>query len=133
MGNETVTARIEGEHLGSADLQADGHYDEDGTPDRAFFRHTHTGRYELVVHLSTVAEAFVLAELAAMTNFGVRTVPPGTYETACAKGHRGVSCIGEEEAELRLDRDGVLLFQYESTARLFYLKRGSFANTYLSD
>ncbi|MYK82502.1 MAG: hypothetical protein F4024_08005 [Gammaproteobacteria bacterium] len=130
--HRTVTERTEGEHAGSTHLQANGYFDEDGTPDRAFFRHTATGKYQLVASLSTMAETMVLAEVGTVSNLGVRTVPPGTYETACAKGYGGMSCDGKEEAEVRLERDGILLFQYESSSQLFYLHDDSFVSAFLS-
>ena len=45
---EAVTARIEGEHAGSEDLRAVGHFDEDSAPDTAFFRQHRQGHSRLV-------------------------------------------------------------------------------------
>ena len=126
-----VTGRTVGEHVGSVHLRAVGHFDEDNSLDTAFFRHTRDGAYELVVRLSTRPRLFVLAELRSIDNVGVKTVAPGAYRTVCAKGYGGFDCDAQD-AEIRLDRDGVLLFQYESWSQLHYFRDRTFLLAYLS-
>lgn len=131
-GDGAVAARTVGEHAGAADLRAVGRFDEDGTLDTAFFRRRPDGTYELVASLSTLPDLAVLAELRSIANIGVRTVGPGAYRTVCGKGYGGFNCDAEEDG-IRLDRDGVLLFKYESWSHLHYLRDGAFARAHLSD
>ena len=85
--------------------------------DAAFFRQTPAGTYELAASLSTSEEVEALAELESLADMGVRTLEPGTYVTACAKG-AGPPCPSADDERVVLERDGILLFRYGSSARL---------------
>lgn len=126
---EVVTARTQGE---SDDLWAVGYFDEGRAADAAFFRRMPAGTYELATSLSTGTGTVVLAELESLTDMGVRTLEPGTYVTACAKG-AGPKCPRDDDGPVVLERDGILLFQYESSARLLHLENGAFVSAWLSD
>ena len=128
---DAVDVRTEGEQQGSTDLRAVGHFDDDRTLDRAYFRRTQGGWFELVVSLSSMPRLIVLAKLDSVDNMGVKTLGPGTYDTVCGKGYGGFDCDGVDDA-VHLTRDGVLLFQYESSSRVFYWKRGVFVSAHLS-
>ena len=90
------------------------------------------GTYELAASLSTGTGTVVLAELESLTDMGVRTLEPGTYVTACTKG-AGPKCPRDDDGPVVLERDGILLFQYESSARLLHLENGAFVSAWLSD
>ena len=130
---EVVTARttLAGPG-GSDDLWAVGYFDEDRAADAAFFRRLPVGTYELVASLSTRTGSVVLAELPDLTDMGVRTLDPGTYMTACAKG-AGPQCPRDDDGPVVLNRDGILLFRHESAARLLHLVNGAFVSVWLSD
>ena len=130
-GGDVVSVRTEGEQQGSVDLRAVGHFDVDRTLDEAFFRRTQAGKHELVVSLSSKTSLVALAELDAVDNMGVRALGPGSYATVCGKGYGGFDCDGKDEV-VHLERDGVLLFQYESSSRVFYWKAGTFIAAQLS-
>lgn len=130
-GDDVVSVRTEGEHLGSTDLRAIGHFDGDRTLDEAFFRRTQAGNHELVASLSSKTPMVVLAELHALDNMGVKALGPGSYATVCGKGYGGFDCEGKDEV-IHLERGGVLLFQYESSSSLFYWKAGTFVTAQLS-
>ena len=112
-------------------MRAVGHFDDDRTLDEAYFRRTQGGWHELVVSLSSMTRLVVLAELDSLDNIGVKALGPGTYDTVCAKGYGGFDCDGKDNA-VHLTKDGVLLFQYESSSRVFYWKAGLLVSAYLS-
>lgn len=134
-GRTAAEARAElvgSEAVGHGHLWAVGYFDDDRTPDEVFFRPVSSGGYRLWARLSTRPdEPLALAELDSIFWIGVRAVGPGTYLTACAKGHGTRKCGGDEH--VRLDRDGVLLFRDESAASLFHLADGAFVRTWVSD
>ena len=129
---DVVVARTQGENPGSADLWRVGYYDEDEIADSAFFRHTGGRTFELAAVLSRSPDIVVLAELNSVANMGVKSVGPGMYVTACAKGS-GPKCRSRDEESVRLERDGILLIRYESSAQLFYVEGGAIASVSLSD
>ena len=73
-----------------------------------------------------------LAALESIVDIGVRTLEPGTYVTACAKG-AGPPCPSRGAERVVLDRDGILLFLYESSSRLLHLDDEAFVSAWLSD
>lgn len=131
-GEVIVTARTQGEATGSEDLWAVGYFDEDRLADAAFFRRTAEGTYQLAALPSTSEGDVALAELESLADMGVRTLEPGTYVTACAKG-AGPPCRSAADERAVLERDGILLFRYESSARLLYQEDGAFVSAWLSD
>lgn len=143
-----------GELVGSASvdyrhLWAVGLFDDDSVPDEVFVRPVSfvdvyprdafdirvsylEGPHRLWGRLSTrLHEPLMLAELDSIHGIGIKTMAPGTYLTACAKGHGKKKCDADEH--VRLDRDGVLLFRDESWSYLFHLVGDSFVRTWLSD
>lgn len=131
-GEVVVTTRAKGEATGSEDLWTVGYFDEDRAADAAFFRPMPAGTYELAASLSTREGIVALAELESVADMGLRTLEPGTYVTACAKG-AGPPCPGATDERVVLERDGILLFRYESSARLLYVEDGVFVSAWLSD
>ena len=126
-----IVERTEGEHQGTSDLFVSGDFDGNGIRDEAFF--VKDGRaYALCVHMNDGRERIPLANLPRIINTGIRESPPGVYVDACTRGV-GSGCRSDQVVEVELDTEALVLFTYESAARLLYWRDGRFRTLWLSD
>lgn len=126
-----VVERAEGEHEGTSDLFVSGDFDGNGIRDDAFF--VKDGRaYVPCVHMNGGRERIPLDVLPRITTMGIRKSPPGVYVDACTRGV-GSGCRSDQVVEVELDTEALVLFTYESAARLLYWRDGWFRTLWLSD
>lgn len=146
-----VTERPPDAYLGNRDLSASGDFDNDGRLDEAFFVQTgdnSTLAISLAVSFGSapqtpyrIVDTFADASEHDSRNFGLRVSGPGKYIAACARGH-GDPCRDGEEEELTLAYHGIYFYDFESSAKLYYLPEdtlsegavgGDFKEFWLSD
>lgn len=126
-----IVERTEGEHQGTSDLFVSGDFDGNGIRDEAFF--VKDGRaYVLCVHMNDGRDRILLSDLLRIINTGIRKSPPGVYVDACTRGV-GSGCRSDQTVEVELDTEALVLFTYESAARLLYWRDGRFRTLWLSD
>jgi len=120
-------------------LVASGDYNGDGTLDEArllvhkdgsemgFFVFLSKGKKYKVFELDRKSTVELLKPL------GIELVPPGRYETACAKGF--VECHDGDPRELVLSREGINYFKQGSASMYFYWdeKTDSFVGVGIND
>ena len=116
----------------TAYLAASGDFDGDRKPDQARMM-SNGALWGVVVRLSSRRGASQLVAWGPrreLTRMGVSTAPPGRYATQCGKRTAAARC---PRRELRLPRDGLHLFTFESAARVLWYADGRWSETWVSD
>jgi len=106
-----------------------GDFDQDGREDRAFLRRA-GGAYELVVQRGS-GETTVLDRLDNPATLYFDVLPPGTYKTACAKGHGNASTC--KQHTIRLARPAIQFGTREASQAAVVWEDGHFQTYWLSD
>ncbi|MGY4535362.1 hypothetical protein ACVW0Y_004515 [Pseudomonas sp. TE3786] len=119
---------------GSGFTKAVGDFDGDDKADSAVLKleKAGSGRFQLVVALS--GEGGRERVLKAGNNIqavGIRTLKPGSYTSACSKGYGPATSTCTPE--VKMAKEGISLFTFESAASLFYLEDGRFKEISLAD
>jgi len=114
---------------------ARGDFDGDGKPDEARLMVSYDGkRSALIATLSSSGERVIAEwETGSLNRFGIVTLPPGRYKTACGKGY--FECEPHEPEELVTRWDGIDYFYESSADGVYYMpERGAdFVYIRLSD
>ncbi len=119
---------------GSGFTQAVGDFDGDGQADFAELKlqAPEQTRYALVVTLSSAGrKKRVLESGADVQSVGIKTIKPGTYQTACGNGAgpAAAACT----TQITIAHDGISLFTFESADSLLYLDGEQFNRVWLTD
>lgn len=121
-------------------LATEGDFNGDGKTDRALLLAPISGvGFGVFVYLSQGNGTLRLIELAKIDGgpisgqFGISTVGPGKYKTACGKGYW--DCAADEVPELTISNDAIDLFKREGANSFFVWddKAKSFRRTWISD
>lgn len=116
-------------------LMAEGDYDGDGVRDVAVFVKTADGKADAVVVSGKTKQIYRLERgidlKVAMPRMGVRTVKPGTYQTACGKGSGDERAPCEPSVTAR--HDAVEVFTFEVGATLYVWRGKGFRGSVTSD
>ncbi len=116
-----------------------GDFDGDGIKDEAYLR---VGGVDaslgLFVSLSSAVpdRRLLLVERfpgAKVSESGINVVPPGTHQTACAKGRE--NCGSGESHSVTFSNPGIELFEFESSHLVYYWDKDGhiFKKEWLSD
>ncbi len=133
-----VPAKAELRQAGDRDLVATADFDGDDKPDTAMILVDNAGRAAALFVFTTSTSHWLKVEsgpLSEWQGLHIKTVKPGTYQTACGKGYGDYACAHGEPKKLVLKHSGVDLFLPESADVFFYwdTKTKSFKKVQITD
>ena len=117
---------------------AGGDFNNDGATDEAWLLPGTFGGFGLFAFMGSADGAGSVVRLAGAKElkaqwYGIETVLPGQYKTACGKGYW--ACEPGEPAILTLTAPAILFQRFESSSSIFWWNAGSgrFTRTWISD
>jgi hypothetical protein len=108
-------------------LTVRGDFDGDGQADLAELLVDTSGKhYGLFVRLPSSSSNWQKisdGDATHLSEYGINSVSPGSYETACGKGYGDYACAHGEPDFLKLSTDAIDFFYHESSDIIFYWDR----------